>query len=80
MWLRQGLLEALAKAGPLIGAGRRMQRDLHQTYGGCRYKEECGGGFGVLENQDKFRFVAGKENERPWFPGDCPSHALLELG
>lgn len=34
----------------------------------------------MLENQDKFRFVAGKENERPWFPGDCPSHALLELG
>lgn len=34
----------------------------------------------MLENQDKFRFVAGKENERLWFHGDCPSHALLELG
>lgn len=46
-----------------------MQRDLHQMEGGWRYKEEplvIGGGFGVLQNQDKFRFAAGKENERPW--------------
>lgn len=64
-------------------AGARTQRDLYQMYGGCRYKGEPlvnGGGFGVLESQGKFRLAAGKENERPWFPGDCPSSALFDLG
>lgn len=78
-------METQAKTGPLIRAGHVAagSQDLHQMFGGCGYKGEPlvnGAGFGVLERQDKFRFAAEKENERPWFPGDCPSRALFELG